>query len=1303
MTTPSDEKPKSPVSLDDFLDTLEFKFRGVTGRTLLGEVTLTEMQADDLASVVQKVICRYGKNKGIGLLIDKCPFVLAIWLVNEAFFHFSSGAYWPPVLERIGLKNDLNHSLRLGRAFVDFLQKRSLPRFRRLKTRLSYVGPILAHAGIPRSCLPEFFEKVLPRAEELGAADDEVGFDQLLVIVPHLYLSKSTERFLLFGEEIARDFLKRSIELRRFWLTDGTVPAAPIIGLPERVVDAFKQWTTRSGQSRSVVPVNRRSFARPILRLDVMHGLVIELPSQSLESGETLLTWLLDPSNGSSVKIDAKRELGERVTVGQEVFLPEPFALLKIRLLSANSELATWAFDGILRNKPMLFFGGEDFRMIPFRQLKAGLTGIVHPPGWRLSGYIESTELEPPVSASLGTLPFGWGELEARIYDLTDLDRLDLLTPDSQSVLTIELAEAETFRPRLRSSSGRVESARDVDMVFFGSAPSLEIWKAPHQPKEEFLKSWVIELRATTGFDNRPAHRVVQLRDIQDHLYEIDGSAYYQLPTKCEELLGNQPWGQFELIARGPIGQDARFSFRVLPEVKLTHDWSEWSANPEKTNVTIRIPPGVRLTGAHATADPREYLLETHGQSIRLYLELEGYQKRHVEIPLDVQVFLPAWAIYTPHSGRPLINWSRKHLSLSADELGDSDVILFGKLATPWGIPSRVTMCLSGPTGDLRREPVEVDRLGNCKFELRPFIADARQHKLARIDLIFELELSRKVRLSCGTMHQRWSPDSFSCDIHGTTVVFSWNERLPVQNRAIRVDSLLTPWDDPRMLKIPDATGCVWEIACNEAWDAPGLYRATLGLEDLWNNKFEAAPDACKTIEVDSISEWNGRPVYNDPGPDGYLFRTLLQHYTNLPLSEGLPEVLSTEYGQRLVTRVLKTYAGATLGDRASRLRAKLDGVLRHLPVEHLLGALADNAGAVDPKLILGARLFARGWSRLKSAEASVGLTDLQMEDLWRGWKPLAVWADLQLLSDADAERRLVQHLGKEELQLLSPVQPGAGLSVWWDAFDKPVRTRIQEVISEHDFSPFHIKRVESGVTLMAIGEYPSEIDGSQLTVSRDELGRWVFFNPSSNAFLTTMIEAITSGQNTLRVGSFFPKALPLLSNSPESAVIELVRRGHHSVLRSIRAHCSQLPNSPINLDAFQEACFEWCIRAASDLVYREELRNLCAKWVIPIGDELSSRNYTGDNPAQWRALRELKNRWDTDAAGEPLYAVNFLVWIVALALIWRGMGRIAPLQIRENELGDLSLRIFELTPALFEHDLLKLCAIEAVDRASEE
>ena len=1186
---------------------------------------------------------------------------------------------------------------------MNFLERQQLPRFRRLKTRWLNLGPLLAHAGIPRSCLPEFFERVLPRAEECAAAEDEAGFEQLLASLPSLYLTKPTERFLLYGEQIARDFLKRSVELRRLWLTNGTVPEAKTNPFPDRVVLAFKEWTERS-QSPAGVSTARRSLRRPVLRLDILHGLVLELPSQRLESGESLVSWIVEPDAGTSIKVDSRSEPGERVTAADECFLPAPFASLKVRLFSGRLELATWVFDGILRNKPVLFFAAEDLRVIPHRLVEAGLTGIAHPSGWRLVGYAESKEMEPPVSASLGLMPFGWRELDAKIYDLTDLDQVELRNSENQPALKIEIAEVEAFRARLRNTAGEVESARDVDMVFFGWAPTLEIWKAPHQSTEEFLSSWIIELRAAAEIEQEPVNRVVQLRDLQEKLKQVEGSAWYCVPTSCEELLGSQPWGQFELFARGPIGQDARFSFRVLPQIRITHDWSEWSDHPDQANVTIRIPGGVRLRGACATDDPREYFLETHGQTTRLHLELEGFQNRRFDLPLDVQVPLPAWALYTPDSGRPLVNWSRKPLSLSVDEIADTDTVLLAKLATPWGIPSGVTVCLAGPSGDLRREPVEVDALGNCKFELRPYIANARQYKLARLDLIFELALRRTVRLTCGSIHRQWAPESFSCDIHDATTVFCWKERVRVQNRAIKIDSLLTPWVDPQLLEMPDAPDGIWQVASNQVWGAPGLYRVTLGLQDPWSGNFEPAPGAVKTVEVGNLSDWTRSPLFSDLGSDGYLFRILLEHHTDQPVNLGHPELLPAEDGQRLATRVLSAYSVATTDSRGPRLRAELDRVLRRLPVEHLLGTLAAHSTDLDPKLILGARLFARGWDHVqpKGITCGVPLTDLQMESLWRGWKPLGVWAELQLLDqDPGAESRVLQHLGKEQLELLTPVQRGGSLSFRCRSLEKPVKARIRQVATEHELNPFDVSRVGPGVTLDLLGEFPPEFNGVAVTASRDSTGRWVFQNSGSEDLPSFLKDVIACDLVELSTGKFYPEPAPLLSKHPEPPVVDLIRRGDRAVLEAIQAYCSRLPSSPISPEAFQDACFQWCLRAVGNITYRDELKELCREWAVRVADDVASRRVPDMSPAQWRALCELRSRWYPNAQVEPLYAVNYLAWAVALAVIWRGLARNAPFTIREGELADLSLRIFELIPELLEHDLVKMCAIEALDRSS--
>ena len=558
----------------------------------------------------------------------------------------------------------------------------------------------------------------------------------------------------------------------------------------------------------------------------------------------------------------------------------------------------------------------------------------------------------------------------------------------------------------------------------------------------------------------------------------------------------------------------------------------------------------MRLRGARATEDPREYLLETNGQTTRLHLELEGFQNRLFDLPLDVQVPLPTWAIYTPNAGRPLINWSRKPLSLSVEELAQSDAVLLAKLATPWGIPSSVTVCLTVPSGDLRRERVKVDSLGNCKVELRSYTADAQQHKLARMDVVFELELRRTVRLTCGSLHLRWAPEFFSCENHDDATVFRWKERVPVQNRAVKVESLLTPWDNPRLLDVPDSADGVWKIASDNAWGGPGLFRVTLELLDRWNGNFERAESAVQTVEVGSVSDWTRHPLYSDVAPDGHLFRMLFKHYTGQPIKMEPPPIESADEGQRLANGVLKTYAAVATDTGGLHLHTELDRLLSRLPVEYLLGALAQQSEDLEPTVMLRARLFTHGWNRVRSEAMTraAPLTDIQIEALWRKWKALGAWADLQLLDDDPAaESRILQHLGKEQLESLIPVQPGAELSFWSRPLEKPLKARIRKVIIENEVTPFEVNRMAPGVTLDLIGQFPPVFEGLTITMSRDSTGRPVFQKIASGDVPSFLKDLSASDPTEFRMRILYSEVTRLNANHPEPRVVELVRRRKRS------------------------------------------------------------------------------------------------------------------------------------------------------------
>ena len=229
-----------------YLGVVEHGLKGqMAGKTLLGEIVFRSKDCDEIAAAFKEIVTEKGPRPAFQLIAKRWPYCLTVWLTNEAFYNFQSGEYWPPVLKKVGIDDPNPYSASIGKSYVNILRDKELPRFKQLKTRWSYLGPILAHCGIPASCLPEFFEKAVPKAAELGVGDG-VGFAELIGCLRQLYLTRPTERFIRFGGKIAEDFVRRSVQLNNFAGTHGVVPDARLVGLPERVVQAFGQWRKRT-------------------------------------------------------------------------------------------------------------------------------------------------------------------------------------------------------------------------------------------------------------------------------------------------------------------------------------------------------------------------------------------------------------------------------------------------------------------------------------------------------------------------------------------------------------------------------------------------------------------------------------------------------------------------------------------------------------------------------------------------------------------------------------------------------------------------------------------------------------------------------------------------------------------------------------------------------------------------------------------------------------------------------------------------------------------------------------------------
>ena len=130
---------------------------------------------------------------------------------------------------------------------------------------VEYVARILAHGGIPRYCLSDFFGALHSGIRQAGSAEDLLS---LWRTRPERLanLDKPIGRFLRYGGDEARDLVVRCTELVDETLALGRVPAADEVGLPEYLVEEYGRWRRRSAAAH---PVSRRvSVARPRVEID---------------------------------------------------------------------------------------------------------------------------------------------------------------------------------------------------------------------------------------------------------------------------------------------------------------------------------------------------------------------------------------------------------------------------------------------------------------------------------------------------------------------------------------------------------------------------------------------------------------------------------------------------------------------------------------------------------------------------------------------------------------------------------------------------------------------------------------------------------------------------------------------------------------------------------------------------------------------------------------------------------------------------------------------------------------------------
>jgi hypothetical protein len=1225
--------------------------RQLHGKTLLGEVAFEERHCERAALFFRQTFDRYGVARALRSIRVQCPATFALWLVNEAFYCYDGG-YWPAVLQKAGI-NGQPYSARLGSAFLEILDQLGKPRFRRLNTHWSYLGPILAHCGIPRAFLPQFFREVLPEAARIGVTSPD-GLAELQQRLLGMHVSQSIEWFIRFGDTVSADFVRRCLDMYNVAQARNALPPSAAFGVPERVWKEFEKWTRTA---RIQVPgASTPRLLRPRLYVDPSQGLRLELPAQPCHHAS--LDWDIRIDAESPIVRTVPRFAGEGHSEPDDVLLGAPFASAMVRLKEPSGrELGTWVLAGLPTDRPVMFFDCEDFSVLP-GEASAAAHGVLVPTGYLLRVRRGDALHSPPVLSALGRLPFGWGAFEASICDFTGGSAVVLADEAGRTCGEIELGEREAAAPRLVGETVSHLAASDRTRVFVGSAPTVLVPAA----RQAFDEQWTIVIDPAGEHCNGALPRIAPG---SASLFTEPSVEANQLAVPLDQphLLGIDPWGVFDVLVKGPLGQGAQFRIAVVPPLRIEHDWSEWR---QGTAIHTTVHTHAEVATASAVVRDRALLVERERTPLRL--KCEGYGRQRWSIPVDLHLPIPSWSVQDGVSSAHLMTWSSQPNRLTLAESDGHSPHLMVRTATPWGVPRAATLQLRYNERVLFSASVPLDANGYGKVDLQPLLANARQAGYPRVHSRLDLQLARTVSLDCLTIERHWTVDGVGVAAEGDRLRVFWTERFPMQGRVLRVHSRLTPWEPPRSVRIDASARGLWEGAISEVVTEPGRYRFELGVEDEWTGTFTSA-GSCEW-DRGALEQWRSRPLYEEPSVDGALYHYLVNAVDGTVDTNTL-YIGTDERGEELSTKLF--LALQTMGHERAGASKRLERLLSRVWLWPLLRGLIASATSIDPRTLLELGVLAQA----RAGADRPGLSEHQADQLWRLWPPLGAWADLQALTagvDRAAEARFVRWMGTDALRQLGPVAAGSGLCFRNSDRSLLRRGQLLEVVGDGAVSPFDFHALREVLTLRVL------FDGEN--APRD----------------IEVINGVWSGvpDRAFAVEVRYPGAVSACCTHPEQIIVQLVKRGLGHILKGQEAHCKPFPTSPIGQEAFQAAGFDWAIAAAEQPGRRDDLNKTCREVAALVRDVRNSDDVSPDKLSFERLRAELKARAHPLADDDPLLAVHQASWLVASTLVWRSLGRHF-VTCPPHQLVRLATTLYDLAPRLFAHDLMKVCAIEAL------
>lgn len=996
---------------------------------LLGELETTSAELDDLGRAIRWLIIGVGPGQATRVLEERCPLALAEFLVAAAVHDYRQGDYWSAVVRRTGLPKQV-YPTRWGEAFERAVVRAGLATFDDLHEERAqrFVSRFLAHGGIPTACLDDFFLKlVVPALRASGGvlrAEDAIAAWRRS---PPAFagVDQPVRRFVLYGGPVARDFVERSIDLATAWLRGEPLPSAVDAGLPDRIITGLAE-ITEVDPTPARLPDRR--LRRPTISYDpwAADALVALFPPQSLLASDTEASWRIVAGSWTfrqPVAVvgegDAKR------AAATEVPVPVPFTTLVAELEVGGEVVRGWSFVGMTPARPWLAFDAETGNLLESAEsLPSGQVWLMTARAASIKTTLAGAEADPRVVEHFPLMSAGWAGFGCHSLDLGGCSSLSITLDGSVSRVALAPPTGLQLQPSLLGGQPAGFEVGGGDVPFQGPPPALLLPLPVRSGIRISPARWRLRIRAHAG----SAPQIDRWFSGDDgDLGAVEGASGLRIDLGASSLLGDQPVGRFEVVARGPLGYDRRFEMLFVPAMTVLGlgDLLLPECNGAGSS-TIQL-----VTSASVSIDPRakdRVALEAQpGGRIRV-----TFDRTLDEVPLrirpatsmaEVAISLPVgrlkWGIVglEDRPFRPDVH----RLAVSRDELEQASAPAL-VVTMPAPLDGHVIgLRVEDASGFSHHEYLPRRWKDAIRFPLREMLDAVRGRADGRLELILTLGAGdHPTRVSVGTITRALQVANLAVTAElappARRLKATWTEKVPVTDRVLRLWPLWRLWEPPITFPIPDEARGRIDGDKPSIYFPVGAYRVEIAVEDPWS-----VPDGpllphsgsgnCTDVEIGAAWEIEERlEEVADWGPLGILERFLaLQDVASLA---RLRDAMGTQHVPAVIQAVLRLIeiddADALVDERGLALAmdelrpmlADQDATFEALADSSLYGQVHERRDDELRRFLVELRVQ----SSPSLSAALVGLGSVRRHALWRLWPPMFLAMDGERLWRGDPE-----------------------------------------------------------------------------------------------------------------------------------------------------------------------------------------------------------------------------------------------------------------------------------------------------------